>query len=242
MAHLVLTDTDVLVDGYDWSGDTNAVNMEYTADDIDDTDFASGGARERLGGLEDVSTSVEGAWEGGTTAIDGIVFSDVGVADGVLTVTPEARAAGGRAFMCRNLTGSYSFGGAVGERMGFSASLMGSSGPLVRGTVLEPGLTSRTATGNSSGQQVGAVSASQSVYASLHVLTAGGTSLDVTVESDDNSGFTSATTRLTFSQVTSSTGGQWQSTTGAITDDYWRAVWTLGASGPYLFVVSLGIR
>ncbi len=240
MAHLVLTDTDVLVDGYDWSGDTNSVAMEYTSDEVDDTNFESGGTRERLGGLLDVSTNVEGAWEG---TLDPLIFNAVGVADGILTVTPEARAAGGRGFMVRNLTGSYQpLSGAVGERASFSVSLMGSTGPLVRGTVLEPGLTNRTTSSNSSGQQVGAVTSGQSVYASLHVLTASGTSLDVTVESDDNAGFTSATTRLTFTTVTTSTGGQWQSAAGPITDDYWRAVWTLGAAGPYLFVVTLGIR
>jgi hypothetical protein len=104
--------------------------------------------------------------------------------------------------------------------------------PLVRGVMT----TRATVTTNSNGTgfQVGTVSASQRVYCGVHFLTAGGTTPTVTaiLESDDNTGFTSATTRATFTAQTSR-GAQWTSVAGAITDNWWRVRFaSIGGTSP----------
>ena len=63
------------------------------------------------------------------------------------------------------------------------------------------------------------------------------------VESDDNSGFTSATTRLTATQVTTSTTSESLEVAGAITDDYFRVNFTIAGSGSpsFKFVLLFGV-
>ena len=59
------------------------------------------------------------------------------------------------------------------------------------------------------------------------------------MQSDDNSGFTSATNRITFTQATGVTS-ELLSVAGAITDDYWRLSYTI-VGGSFTFAVALGI-
>jgi hypothetical protein len=92
---------------------------------------------------------------------------------------------------------------------------------VVRGGVAKAkgNVSSTGATG--SVQQLGDVAANEFLYATLHVFSAG-TTITVQVQSDDNSGFSSPTTRATFSGVTTA-GGNWVTrVAGAITDTYWR--------------------
>ena len=101
-----------------------------------------------------------------------------------------------------------------------------------------------SASGNTTGRQLGAVSATQSVYASIHVWSVAGTStptLTAKIQSDDNSSFTSATDRITMSSATAITS-EYKSQAGAITDDYWRVNWTVSGTSPiFKAIVSIGI-
>ena len=66
----------------------------------------------------------------------------------------------------------------------------------------------------------------------------------MTVQSDDNAGFTSATTRITFTQISGGTeSAENKKADGASTDDYWRVVWTIAGDGSESFtiLVSVGI-
>ena len=92
---------------------------------------------------------------------------------------------------------------------------------------------SRTSSGNSTGIQLGTIAASQNMHASLHVFSASGTNptLDVTIESDDNGSYTSALTRMTFTQATAAGAEFLGPTAGpAGSDDYWRVAWTIGGT------------
>jgi len=67
--------------------------------------------------------------------------------------------------------------------------------------------------------------------------------LDVIVESDDNSGFTTAVTRGTFAQATAATSEWLTPVAGAITDDWWRIGYTLGGTiTSATFAVFIGIQ
>ncbi len=151
---------------------------------------------------------------------------------------------GDTAYTLRGLNASLQpLGGQVGDMSALQLEAVGRGGVRpVRGTILHPE-TARTSTGTGTGRQLGAVAAGSTVYGALHVFAASGTSptLDVVVQSDDNAGFTSPTTRLTFTQATGTTA-EWQSADGAITDDYWRVSYTItGTSPSFTFAVVVGI-
>lgn len=129
-------------------------------------------------------------------------------------------------------------GGQVGEMSEFALTSTGTD-IGVRGFLLkEQGTVSATGA-IGTGVQAGAVSATQFVYGTLHLLGTAGTSITVVLESDDNGSFSSATTRGTFNggSITAA-GGYWLTpVAGAITDDWWRlrvtaisGSWTVGGS------------
>jgi hypothetical protein len=243
MAPLVLTDSKLYCASFDLSGDINAMALTYGADMLDATTFGNS-TRINKAGLKTVVAQHEGFWNAdGTDQVDDVVFSRIGTADIPVTICPTTGADGEPAYLFQSVHSAYTPGGTVGEMLAFTVNMEGSNGkPLVRGTVMHPA-TARTATGNGTVRQLGAVSATQSVYGSLHVIAASGTTptLDVTVRSDDGSGFGSPTTRLTFAQKTA-IGSDWQSAAGAITDDHWRITYTIGGTNPsFTFVVAVGI-
>lgn len=126
--------------------------------------------------------------------------------------------------------------GSVGSVADFSMDIAGDSAH-VDGQVAMP-LASRGAlTGTS--VQMGAVTATRRLWAALHVTGGTFTNLAVTIGSDNAVGFPSSTTQITFATV-SVPGWQFLSVAGPITDDYFRAVSTIG-SGTATYAVVFGI-
>ncbi len=248
MGKQVFTNAAVFFGGYDVSGDLNAVACSTEVDIQDTTTFGSGGFREKLAGVKDTAIELAGFWEGGAGNIDAALFARIGLSNAPVSLSHDGADDGELAYFLQSLLASYQPGATHGETMKFSASAQG-DGDLVRGTIMHK--ATRTASGNGVTRQLGAVSASQSMHAALHVLTADGTvpTLDVVIESDDNAGMSSATSRIVFDQATA-IGGEFKSIAGAtvdpvngITDDYWRATYTIGGTGPsFLFALMLGIQ
>ena len=76
----------------------------------------------------------------------------------------------------------------------------------------------------------------------LQILSAGGTTFNAVIQSDDNAGFSSALTRASFSEVTTGSGSQYiLPVAGPFTDDYWRVSYTIVGSGPYKVHIVMGI-
>lgn len=222
MASFALTDATIWVDGYDFTSQSNSLTLAQSAQELDVTTFGSGGWRQRIAGLKDVDFQLGGFWESAASAaVDPQIATVLGTADKVFTVAPDD-AEGTTAYLFRAGHFSYDILGQVGEAAPFTAQARGTNGQgLVRGAVLKAkGNVSATgATG--SVVQVGAVGASQYLYATLHCFSAG-TTITVQVQSDDNSGMSSPTTRATFTAVTA-VGGSWVTrVAGPITDTYWR--------------------
>ena len=101
-----------------------------------------------------------------------------------------------------------------------------------------------TATGNSTGRNLGAVAATKKLFVAAHVVSVSGTStptLALKVQSDDNSSFTSATDRITLTNFTA-VGAQYSSVAGAITDTHFRINYTLSGTSPSFKVfITVGI-
>lgn len=240
MAPFVLTDTAIYAGPLDAScfGDTVALTPSGSV--LRSTTFCSGGWEEYVPGMSQWSASWSGPQDLAATAASAKHTPDEAVAavGGVLTawpilVVPATGAEGAAAYGGNAMLTAYQpLAGAVGQlaRHNVIAGPWLDS-PLVRGVLA----TSQTvtATGNGTGHLLGAVTSAQRVWAGVHFLTAGGTtpSCTVVLESDDNAGFTSATTRITFTAATAR-GAQWSSAAGAITDTYWRFRWTVSGTSP----------
>lgn len=241
MATLVMTDAKIWLDGYNFSGDHNQISLAYSADMVDDTVFGDT-TRSRKGGAKNVQFTGNGFWDSGTDLIDPTVFGKVGANGQVLALSPDGGDEGEVGYFFKPTIGAYNLGASFGEMFAFQITAE-TQHNLIRGTVMQNGTETTSTDGTS--RQLGAVGATQKLYAAMHVLSASGASptLDVLVRSDDNSGMTTPTTRVTFTQATGRTS-QWATpVSGAITDTYWDISWTIGgtSSPTFNFVVVVGI-
>lgn len=217
----------------------NTLQWDSARETQDNTVFGKS-ARTMTPGLQTVSVSASGFAD--MTDFDGDLFD---IYDNA-TVSPlSASATGGDgdvAYTSQGLAVSLQpLGGSVGDMAALAIQADGSGGVRsVRGTILHAE-TAETATGVGTGRELGAVSATQSVFGALHVVSASASdTLDVVVESDVDNTFTTPTTQLTFAQATGKTG-EFASTAGAVTDTWWRVSFTIGGASPsFTFVVVVG--
>lgn len=241
MGTYVLTDGCVFVHGVAVHDVAHTMQFAVSRETKDKTVFGSTARSNRVG-LFNPQLSVSGYTD--MTAFDAALWSLLN--DGTtcaITVAPTS-ADGEVAYSMRGLKSSLQpLGAQVGDMAAVQLEAGGRGGVRpVRGTILHPE-TARTATAVGTGRNLGAVAAGSSVYGALHVTAASGTTptLDVVVQSDDNSGFTTPTTRLTFTQANGVTG-EWKSAAGAITDTWWRVSYTIGGTSPsFTFAVAVGI-
>lgn len=242
MAKQTLTNCVTLLDGYNLTGSISATEVQYGAEMIDMTVFGAGATRSMTPGFKTIVAAHEGFFEAGDGLVDPVLFSNVGVTEVPMTMCPTGGAAGERAFTFKCALGQYTpMTATVGEALRFSVRGEATESPLVRATVIQN--DTETATGTGAAYELGALSADQTLYVALHVLSASGTtpSLTVTVQSDDASGMASATTQHTFDAATD-VGSQWAEIAGAVTDTFWRVGFTISGTSPeFEFVVVAGI-
>lgn len=240
---MILTSCRLYHGAYDLSGNVNTLELSMDADTQDVTTFASNGWTSVEPGMKTGNFSFEGYYATGTGSIDTHLNGEIGTTGTVLTIGSSS-ADGSTAYLTKTATAQIQvLGGSVGEVGKVSASGTAVT-DVVRGTILLPSSSAKTATGTGTGRQLGAVGATEALYASLHILAVSGTAtptLTVKIQSDDNSGFTSPTDRVTFSAGTA-TGAQWGSVAGAVTDTYWRVSYTVSGTSPsFTFAVAAGI-
>jgi hypothetical protein len=240
MAVFSLTDCFVHVAGYDFTTDSNNAVLSGDAAALDKTTFGSGGWQELATGLKSTQFQMGGFWQSDTDqAVDPQAFAALG-ASKVVTFGP-VETEGQPAYMFQALGSQYVLGGQVGDLAPFTLQAQGSDGQgVVRGALLKSRGTVSATGAIGTGVQLGAVSATQYLYATFHVFSSG-TTLTAVLESDDNAGFTSATTRATIGPLTT-TGGTWITrVAGAITDDYYRLRVT-AITGSFIVAGAAGIK
>jgi hypothetical protein len=239
MAEQAFNDVQILVGDYDFSGAGNSLEMTYGAEIIEATPFNLG-FRNRIPGYETLEGSMTG-FLNDTAAHDEYLYDNIGIRDVPLSIAPNTGSEGDLAYLTTHVLGQYNFGGGVGEPgpFTFEFSAAGTGVRLVRGYVMDEG--AKTGTGTSTGVQVGAVAADETFYAALHVTAFNATSMDLKIERDDNSGFTSAADMLTFTTVTGTTS-EWKLVAGAQTDDWYRVNITAFTGTSATIFVTAGIK
>jgi hypothetical protein len=243
MSLQVLRDCKLIVGKYDFSSKMNALALNYGAEALDDTTFASGGTKSNTGGLKTVTFQHEGLFDTGTGSVDEVFYGNIGLADQPVAISPEAGAEGELAYFFKSLQTKYSPSGKIGQLLAFSVGGEAQHSPLVRGIVGQN--ATRTATGVGTAYQLGAVSATQKLYAALHVLAKSGTatpSLVVKVQSASDQAFTEPNDRITFAAQTDANAVWATPVAGAITDTWWRVTWAITGTNPsFQFIVPVGI-
>jgi len=239
MAIQSFTGYKLFVHGYDRSGDFNKINLDYSADELDSTSIGDT-SKEFIAGLKTVKFDGEIFTSHGGGEVETTSNANFAVADKVITVYPGNTAGNvGYAFRSVQLTQSPQM--VIGDIARFTISASSSGSALIRVTDMEA-LATKTSTGTGTARQLGAVSAAQTLYSFLHVISASsGDTLDVTIESDNAEGFSSATTQITHTQF-NAIGAEYKTKAGAITDDWYRVKWTIAGTDPsFTFNVGVGI-
>jgi len=235
----------------------NSVECTVEREAQDATTFGAA-TTHSMPGLKSNTLSGDGLWD---TVLDGDFFALLGGTKAVatgddipVTLLPYDGVDGDKAYFMNALHTSYSASGKVGDIFAFKFKAeQGSSGDLVGGQIMKDfAATAITGTAAGTAFQTGAVSATQTMWAVMHIFAVSGTSptLAMVVQSDDAVGMASPTARITFTTVTGTTGpngngpvSQLTSLAGPVTDDWWRASWTVGGSNSPTFygVVVIGI-
>lgn len=218
MATFALIDPVIYVADYDFTTDLHQITVDVSAEELDATTFGGGGYRSRIGGLKTVQADMAGYWQ---STPDAEAFPDLGTANQVFTVNHNNTEAN-TAYLFRAGKFNYSPFGTIGGVTPFTLGAMGTDAQGVIRGQLGKKKGNVSATGAlGSGVNLGAVGATQFLYASFHVFTAG-TTITVQVESATSSAFTIPTTRATIGPLTT-TGGTWMTrVAGAITDTWFR--------------------
>lgn len=240
MALSTVTAASVLFGSFDaspWTGQVEDTPGEVTVKEC--PNFAGGGFMHRRAGLKMGEIGLTGY---GDFATDGFstFLNTAGIgSQHALSISTPGTAAGDAAMVARGLLTQHLTGLTIDDIPATRTRLATDSG-FAHGKLAAP-LASRTTSGlTGTAVALTGPTASQRLWASLHVTAAAGTNLVVKVQSDDNSGFTSATDRITFSTV-SAVGWQFSSVAGDLsTETYWRVVATI-ASSTFTFACAFGV-
>lgn len=241
MGKYVIKNGKILYNGYDLSGDHNQIGLTVSREEKECTTFGKAGVQ-RIAGQQSFDVSGSGFFEAGTGKIDTVIAPTLGTSSAELTIMPQGTSAGSKCFIGEINTFEYAPGGSVGDVMGFTFAGKSEGTVLVEGNVLKSGTVSTSGTGTI--LNLGAVAAGRFGYGALHVTATSGAaqSLIVTIQSDSTTGFSSPTTQITFATATTVVTSQWKSTTGVITDTYWRTRWaSAGVSEGFTFHTVFGI-
>jgi len=235
----VMTGADLFAGAVDLGQFSNKLTVSVKADELDVTPFNST-AHARIGGLKDFTINHEGFAQSDYSIMDATLFADL-ANQRVCTACPFGTD-GDTAYFGNAVRLEYDpTDSTVGGAAAFSGTISGSDGfGLIRGQLLLPKQTVTAVGVTGTGQNMGLVGATQKLYTAIHCFSAG-TTATVIVESDDNSGFTSAITRS--STVVTAAGGTFVvPVSGAIASDIWWRVRVASVTGSFSLAVAVGIQ
>jgi len=247
MAVQAFTNASVLIGDLDASPFTNKVTSQVTVEMLDATVCGTGGFRSYSPGLRNGELSAEGFADyavGGT-------FEKLSTPDGgtstLMSMAPIAPGAtltaGDPCCFMRGPLDQMTVG-PDGEAAGLAkfGIHIANDSVFAMGVVLHP-IATRSTTASGTAVAMTGPTLTQTLWAGLHVTTGSGGTLTVRVQTDDNSGFTTPTTRITFTATTGPVPmGEMKFLVpvNISTETHIRADWTITA-GSFTFAVNAGI-
>lgn len=208
------------------------------------TNFASGGFVEMKPGLMRGSFKVDAFQDYAVDVMDdelGVTALGTQYPISVAPTPSGTETAGDAAWFTRGIITEYNpLDGAKGDA---AKAIVGAvtDTAIIRALVAHPE-AARTTTGTGTAVALAGPTASQRLYAALHVTGyTGFTNVVFKIQSDDNSGFSSATDRITFATVTSTTS-EFASVAGSFSSEtHHRISWTVTGSGTVTFTAFFGV-
>lgn len=237
----------IFVGPYEFSPDLREATLSYGHEVLDATRFGHA-TKVNMAGLRQITMNCNGFVNLTDNEQEEQNAANVALENEIaVTLMPtNTPAIGDRCYFFQAMQGIYTPGGAVGQLLPYSFDLhSGKSGhPLIKGYVLEPGTTAKTATGGNTGtSKPGTVAAGSYVYGILHVTeVSAGDDITVVIQSDDDVGFGTPTARISFALANAMIGTYAVRVAGPITDHYWRSYHTInGADVSIKYACAVGI-
>ncbi len=235
------------VDEFDFSGVSNSAQLDFPNNLGEVTAYADTDAT-FVEGKATFTFNISGLFDPASGGYDAEMFADL---------TSEARRVG--VYPGGGTGGNYGYEGdtnvseqartsELAAAMALNVTWRGDT-PVVRVVLLGVG-TAIAATANGTKYNYGAAASTDTIVGVLRLLAApggsGNNTLDITIESDADSSSGGETTRLTFTQLdqTSVALHEIQTAAGAVTDAWWRLVYTYAGAGSRTFsvVIAFGIK
>lgn len=251
MAVEKFTDALIFYSGWNLSGQSNTVALNRSAAMLDVTVFGNN-TRVNTPGLDEITASVSGFWypAGAAGGVDPMLYNAQGGAGAPLTIAPK-NASLGVAYMFPAVEASFNFLGTFGEATPFDAEFQfaqyASAGvrQQCRGVIgLQPSAITG-ASGAGAYLTLGSpVSSTQYLVLAVHVIATDSSSLTFVLESDDNTGFATATSRITTGVLSGGSGGQsfYGHLLGPVaTDTYYRVSYTRSGGSTFTALATFGV-
>jgi len=248
MAAYVNTNALVVVGSFDASASTVKVETTpATCAVVDVTTVASGGFVCLAAGLKSYGLNLDVFADHTATGITTAFTPQAALGTQyAVTVCPQTGGAtvGDPAIFTRGILNSYTpWGGQIGAAAASNMQFTSDTAEI-NGQVAAP-LAARTVTANGSQVNMTGPTATQKVWAAIHVTALSGSAsptLTPKIQSNTLTAFAGTTTdRITFTAMTA-TGWQFASTSGAITDAFWRLQWTISGTTPsFTFLAVVGV-
>jgi hypothetical protein len=242
MSAYVLTNSQLLVGAMDLSPFSGEFHSWAETTMKPALNFGALGYNVVLPGLVKATAMVKGYSDFATGAVNatyGSASKGSQLAFSVIAGGPSAVAGSEASMMRGRLSKMKLHGGKAGDVAFFQMDLTGDQ-THVDGVLAAPLAVRTTAAFTGTTVLMAAVPAGKNLFAALHVTAGTFTNLAVTVQSANNSGFTSPATAITFATV-SAPGWQFLSIPGSYTDSYFRVTGTL-ASGTATYAAVFGIQ
>lgn len=211
---------------------------------VDDTNMDDGGFIVVIPGMISGSAGVKGGQDWASGALDATISVDQLGSQYPISVIPcptGTVTAADTAWLSRGVVSDLvPFSGEKGARADYDL-MLGYDTAIVQAKVAAY-QTTLTANGNGTAVAMAGPTATQSLYAALHVTAYSGfTNVVFKIQSDDASNFSSATDRITFATVTA-IGSEFKSVAGSFSSEtHHRVTATVTGSGSVTFTAIFGV-
>jgi len=223
--------TKVYCNGYDLTSYLTSIEVPSTAD-VSETSTFGNNSKTYIAGLKDATVSIEGFYDGSSDAIDEVLNAALGQNNNEWCYYPNLDTVSNIGYGLSTVNNAVSVTSDIGDVTGISGE--GQSNVSIERLESLHALSQETSSGNGTGVDGGA-SSSNGGSAYIQATDVTGT-VEVIIQHDSNSDFSTATTLVSFTAVSTDHTSERVTFAGTV-ERYVRAVWTVGGGEDITFNV-----